>query len=218
MTHDWMNDPELDQLPTTPRTDNDALKQLAAREATANDLPKPAVPSHYATSMADLKAQRAQVTKNPAPPPPVQPAPTPVQPAPAPATVTNQALIELGTLVGIAQSSEHPEVMLLECARVLERIGEELGAAPAFSYIAGILRETHERATERANPHNRFGAVEYAIQLRQKKHTWDDVVRLVNEAGYRNQRGDLWKFHALRRSTERYADKIGVQVTKRRKT
>jgi hypothetical protein len=218
MTHDWMNDPELDQLPTSPKQNLDGLKQLAARESSANDLPAPAVPSHYAMSMAELKAQRAATlpTSHPVQPAPAKPAKP--APAPAPATITSTALIELSTLVGIAQSSESPEALLPECARLLERLGEELGAVSAFGYVAGILRDSHERATEKASPHDRFGAVELAIELRQKRHTWDEVVRMVNEAGYRNQRGGLWKFHALRRSTERYADKIGVQVTKRRST
>jgi hypothetical protein len=114
MTHDWMNDPELDQLPTSPKQNLDGLKQLAARESSANDLPAPAVPSHYAMSMAELKAQRAATlpTSHPVQPAPAQPA----QPA-KPATITSTALIELSTLVGIAQSSESPEALLPECCR-----------------------------------------------------------------------------------------------------
>lgn len=79
MTHDWMNDPELDELPSASTLSQRAeqaenLKLLAQREQP--QAPPPQVPNHYVTSLTDLRKPRSAVLP-PAPVPAPNPAPKP---------------------------------------------------------------------------------------------------------------------------------------------
>jgi hypothetical protein len=206
---DWMNDPELDQLPThTARLEG--LKQLAEREQAREQAQKP-IPSHYALSMAEMRAPAV-----PAVPVPAVPVPENAKtdsagsalPALAPTTLTNDALI---TLAQIGTLAKHIDTLPL-CADALVTLGKQLGAEVAFTALSDILREHHAEKTAPADPNDRHGAVRLAIELREQKKRWSDITRTVNAKGYRNQAGSDWQVHALRRAVERFADRMNLTV------
>lgn len=220
MNQDWMNDPELDQLPTTTmqqRADRlDGLKALAERE---QPQAPPSVPSHYATSLSDLR-RRTKSAVLPTPPVPVpNPAPNPATPtsaAPNPAVPTpavRLASLELKNVVDMDRKALERGKLLPECADALIILGAELGIEDTMEHIAEVLREAYRQRLP--NPNDRYSALERALELRETRLSWEKVVSQLNAEGYRNQQGEPWKMHALRRACERHADKTGRSISVR---
>lgn len=258
MNHDWMNDPELDQLPTAHRTEQiENLKLLAEREqpqTQPTQTPPPQVPSHYVTSLTDLRKPRNAVLPTPPvpvpnPPPkpkseapisangasvptatPVQangasvPTATPIQANGAPVTLiptpppnsagvspsVRLASLELKNVVDMDRRSKERGKLLPECADALMILGAELGIESTMEHLAEVLRSAYQQS--RPNPNDRYSALERAFELRATKLSWEKVVHTLNAEGYRNQQGELWKMHALRRACERHAEKTGRSI------
>jgi len=213
-----MNDPELDQLPTTDmsaRTEQlEQLKQLAEREHNAAE---PQLPSHYALSMAELKAQRAKQAA-------ATQAATATQAAQATLATANQAtenqepekqkITFAGTrLQELAQLFAQPDT-LPTAATMLEELGAELGITVVTAAVAKVLRAHHEQASAPVDPYDRFAMFEYATQLRKGRMRWDKILEQVNEAGYRNRKGGLWNDASLRRALDRECARRGISLSK----
>lgn len=231
MNQDWMNDPELDQLPTAQRTEQlENLKLLAEREQ-PQALP-PQVPSHYVTSLTDLRKPRNAVLPTPPvlvpnpPPKPKSEAPTatPIQANEAPVTLiptpppnsagvspsVRLASLELKNVVDMDRRSKERGKLLPECADALMILGAELGIESTMEHLAEVLRSAYQQS--RPNPNDRYSALERAFELRATRLSWEKVVAQLNAEGYRNQQGEMWKMHALRRACERHADKTGRNI------
>jgi hypothetical protein len=250
MNHDWMNDPELDQLPTAQRAEQiENLKLLAEREQPqtppsqdANSQVPPQVPSHYVTSLTDLRKPRNAVlptppvpVPNPAPKPkseepvqangaPIQANGAPIQANGAPVTLiptpppnsmgvspsVRLASLELKNVVDMDRRSKERGKLLPECADALMILGVELGIESTMEHIAEVLRSAYQQS--RPNPNDRYSTLERAFELRATKLSWEKVVSQLNAEGYRNQQGEPWKMHALRRACERHAEKTGRNI------
>lgn len=215
MSHDWMNDPELDQLPATdPRAraeQLEQLKQLAEREYNAAE---PQLPSHYALSMSELKAARAkqatanQVVAN-------QAAQSTANQA-TKATANQEPEKQKNTFAGtqseaIAQLASSIET-LPTAITMFEELGAELGITAATAAIAEVLRAHHALVSSPADPNDRFGMFEFATQLRKERVRWEEITERVNEAGYRNRDGGLWKMLSLRRALDRECERRGISL------
>lgn len=214
MSHDWMNDPELDQLPTADlrvRAEQlEQLKQLAEREHNAAE---PQLPSHYALSMAELKAARAkQAAANQ-----VATANQVTAPAQATkATANQEPEKQKNTFAGtqsaaIAQLASSIET-LPTAITMFEELGAELGITAATAAIAEVLRAHHALVSSPADPNDRFGMFEFATQLRKEHVRWEEITERVNEAGYRNRDGGLWKMLSLRRALDRECERRGISL------
>lgn len=216
MSHDWMNDPELDQLPTADlrvRAEQlEQLKQLAEREYNAAE---PQLPSHYALSMAELKAARAKqaaanqvATAN-------QAAQSTANQA-TKATANQEPEKQKNTFAGtqseaIAQLASSIET-LPTAITMFEELGAELGITAATTAIAEVLRAHHALVSSPADPNDRFGMFEFATQLRKERVRWEEITERVNEAGYRNRDGGLWKMLSLRRALDRECERRGISL------
>lgn len=247
MSHDWMNDPELDQLPATdPRAraeQLEQLKQLAEREYNAAE---PQLPSHYALSMSELKAARAkqaaasqvavpatasqasqvaaanqasQVTATQVTATQVAANQGAVPAAPAQATKAaanqepeKQKSAFAGTQsAAIAQLASSIET-LPTAITMFEELGAELGITAATAAIAEVLRVHHALVSSPADPNDRFGMFEFATTLRKDRVRWEEITKRVNEAGYRNRNGGLWKMLSLRRALDRECERRGISL------
>jgi len=230
MNHDWMNDPELDQLPTAQRTEQiENLKLLAEREQpqTPPTQTPPQVPSHYVTSLTDLRRPRNAVLPTPpipVPNPPPKPKSEASVPTATPVTLiptpppngagvspsVRLASLELKNVVDMDRRSKERGKLLPECADALMILGAELGIESTMEHLAEVLRSAYQQS--RPNPNDRYSALERAFELRATKLSWEKVVHTLNAEGYRNQQGELWKMHALRRACERHAEKTGRSI------
>lgn len=231
MNHDWMNDPELDQLPTAHRTEQlENLKLLAEREqpqTPPTQTPPPQVPSHYVTSLTDLRKPRNAVLPTPpipVPNPPPKPKSEASVPTATPVTLiptpppngagvspsVRLASLELKNVVDMDRRSKERGKLLPECADALMILGAELGIESTMEHLAEVLRSAYQQS--RPNPNDRYSALERAFELRATKLSWEKVVHTLNAEGYRNQQGELWKMHALRRACERHAEKTGRSI------
>ena len=183
---DWMNDPELSQLPpvTTPPSD---LKGLAARES--------AIPSHYALSLSDIKAQRTAQT---APTAPTAPTTTTAPPQRAP-------IIES---VELEELTEQGVSLFRRVAELVRRIAER-GDSMDHSALESLAlrletlqpkRSTPTRAEQRSR---RQRAFDVARELRDEGKTWEQVASALNARGYRGKRGQKWQGASIRQATLR---------------
>jgi len=214
MSHDWMNDPELDQLPTADlrvRAEQlEQLKQLAEREHNAAE---PQLPSHYALSMAELKAARAkQAAANQ-----VATANQVTAPAQATKATANQEPEKRKNAFAGTQSEAIAQLAssietLPTAITMFEELGAELGITAATTAIAEVLRAHHALVSSPADPNDRFGMFEFATQLRKERVRWEEITERVNEAGYRNRDGGLWKMLSLRRALDRECERRGISL------
>jgi len=181
--HDWMNDPELSQLPpmTTPTSD---LKGLAQRES--------AIPSHYAMSLSELRAQRT------APTAPTASTAQPSQPKRAP-------IIES---VELEDLTEQGVALFRRVAELVRRIAES-GDSMDHSALEGLalrletLQPKRSAPTRAVQTSRRQRAFEVARELRNEGKTWEQVASALNARGYRGKRGQKWQGQAIRQATLR---------------
>ena len=223
MSHDWMNDPELSQLPATDLSARaeqlEQLKQLAEREHNAAE---PQLPPHYALSMSELKAARAkqaaasaqatQVTATQVTATQV----TATQVTASPTTAKQEPEKQKSAFAGtqseaIAQLASSIET-LPTAITMLEELGAELGITAATTAIAEVLRTYHTLVSSPAHPNDRFGMFDFATQLRKDRVRWEKVTEQVNEAGYRNRNGGLWSMPSLRRALDRECERRGISL------
>jgi hypothetical protein len=198
---DWMNDPELSQLPpmTTPASD---LKGLAARES--------AIPSHYALSLSDIKAQRtAQTATTAQTAPTATTAPTAQTATTAPTAPTaspqRAPIIES---VELEELTEQGVTLFRRVAELVRRIAER-GDSMDHSALESLAlrletlqpkRSTPTRAEQRSR---RQRAFDVARELRDEGKTWAQVASALNARGYRGKRGQKWQGASIRQATLR---------------
>ena len=183
---DWMNDPELSQLPpvTTPASD---LKGLAARES--------AIPSHYALSLSDIKAQRTAQT---APTAPTAPTTTTAPPQRAP-------IIES---VELEELTEQGVSLFRRVAELVRRIAER-GDSMDHSALESLALRLETLQPKRSTPtraeqrNRRQRAFDVARELRDEGKTWAQVASALNARGYRGKRGQKWQGASIRQATLR---------------
>ncbi len=213
MSHDWMNDPELSQLPATDLSARaeqlEQLKQLAEREHNAAE---PQLPPHYALSMSELKAARAKQAAASAQATQV----TATQVTASPTTAKQEPEKQKSAFAGtqseaIAQLASSIET-LPTAITMLEELGAELGITAATTAIAEVLRTYHTLVSSPAHPNDRFGMFDFATQLRKDRVRWEKVTEQVNEAGYRNRNGGLWSMPSLRRALDREGERRGISL------
>lgn len=233
MTQDWMNDPELDQMNTqgVPEyTEQRALKEFAQRESGASLK----VPSRYVTSLSELR-QRVDVvapthpvvptqqpvvpTQHPVvPTQPTQHAVTPITliPTPPPTNSTLRLLsLELKNCVDLVRE-QNDNTLLIDCADALVKLGVELGIERTMAYIGDFMRDVYTQSIQAPNPHDRFSVLERALDLfSTERKSWIQLTEQINAEGYRNQQGDMWKMHSLRRACERHAERTGRSISRR---
>lgn len=183
--HDWMNDPELSQLPpmTTPTSD---LKGLAQRES--------AIPSHYAMSLSDLRAQRTA---------PTAPTTQPSQPR-QPSQPQRAPLIEPHE---IAELTEQGALIFQQVAKLVRRVAES-GDSVDHSALEGLALRLEtlqpKSAPTRAEQRNkRAKALELARSLRAEGKMWEEVASTLNAKGLRGKRGQKWRGASIRQATLR---------------
>lgn len=213
MSHDWMNDPELSQLPATDLSARaeqlEQLKQLAEREHNAAE---PQLPPHYALSMSELKAARAKQAAASAQATQVTATQVTASPTTAKQEPEKQKSAFAGTQsAAIAQLASSIET-LPTAITMLEELGAELGITAATVAIAEVLRTYHTLVSSPAHPNDRFGMFDFATQLRKDRVRWEKVTEQVNEAGYRNRNGGLWSMPSLRRALDRECERRGISL------
>lgn len=177
---DWMNDPELSQLPpmTTPTSD---LKGLAAREST--------IPSHYALSLSELRAQRTATTATTAPTAHPQRAP----------------IIES---VELEELTEQGVSLFRRVAELVRRIAEsgdsmDHSALESLALRLETLQPKRSAPTRAEQRNRRQRAFDVARELREEGKTWEQVASALNARGYRGKRGQKWQGQAIRQATLR---------------
>ena len=195
---DWMNDPELSQLPpmTTPASD---LKGLAARES--------AIPSHYALSLSDLRAQRTAPTA-----PTASTAPTATTAPTAPTAPTAQTappqrapIIES---VELEELTEQGVALFRRVAELVRRIAER-GDSMDHSALESLALRLETLQPKRSTPtraeqrNRRQRAFDVARELRDEGKTWEQVASALNARGYRGKRGQKWQGASIRQATLR---------------
>lgn len=193
--HDWMNDPELSQLPpmTTPTSD---LKGLAQRES--------AIPSHYAMSLSELRAQRTAPPAPPAPTAPTAPTAQPSQPS-QPSQPKRAPIIES---VELEDLTEQGVALFRRVAELVRRIAES-GDSMDHSALEGLalrletLQPKRSAPTRAVQTSRRQRAFEVARELRNEGKTWEQVASALNARGYRGKRGQKWQGQAIRQATLR---------------
>ena len=192
---DWMNDPELSQLPpmTTPASD---LKGLAARES--------AIPSHYALSLSELRAQRTAQTAPTAPT--ATTAPTAPTATTAPTAPPQRApIIES---VELEELTEQGVSLFRRVAELVRRIAERGDSMDHSALESLALRletlQPKRRTPTRAEQRNRRQrAFDVARELRDEGKTWEQVASALNARGYRGKRGQKWQGASIRQATLR---------------
>jgi hypothetical protein len=211
MTHDWMNEPELAQLPSSSLNDRaqhlDNLKKLAERENQAAANPVADIPENYVTSLSALRAQRDR-----APTAPVAPV-AHTAPAPsAPVTMSEGLTRAVSTLTETTLALREGEPLSDEVINALTQLGIALNVPVVFDRLIAGFNEQRDVA-----PEDRFGAISLALDLRKQRISWREVTERVNAAGYRNTNGDPWKLWALRRTCIRFAERKGEVIATTRK-
>lgn len=208
MTHDWMNEPELAQLPSSSLKDRtqhlEDLKKLAERENQAAANPVADIPENYVTSLSALRAQRDR-----APTAPVASAPVaPTAPAPsAPVTMSEGLTRAVSTLTETTLALREGEPLSDEVINALTQLGIALNVPVVFDRLIAGFNEQRDVA-----PEDRFGAISLALDLRKQRISWREVTERINAAGYRNTNGDPWKLWALRRTCIRFAERKGEVI------
>ena len=180
---DWMNDPELSQLPpmTTPASD---LKGLAARESV--------IPSHYALSLSELRAQRTA---------PTAPTATTAQTAPP----QRAPIIES---VELEELTEQGVSLFRRVAELVRRIAER-GDSMDHSALESLALRLETLQPKRSTPtraeqrNRRQRAFDVARELRDEGKTWEQVASALNARGYRGKRGQKWQGASIRQATLR---------------
>ena len=183
---DWMNDPELSQLPpmTTPASD---LKGLAARESVIH--------SHYALSLSELRAQRT------APTAPTAPTATTAQTAPP----QRAPIIES---VELEELTEQGVSLFRRVAELVRRIAER-GDSMDHSALESLALRLETLQPKRSTPtraeqrNRRQRAFDVARELRDEGKTWEQVASALNARGYRGKRGQKWQGASIRQATLR---------------
>lgn len=186
---DWMNDPELSQLPpmTTPASD---LKGLAARES--------AIPSHYALSLSELRAQRTAPTAPTATTAPTAPTAQTAPPQRAP-------IIES---VELEELTEQGVALFRRVAELVRRIAER-GDSMDHSALESLALRLETLQPKRSTPtraeqrNRRQRAFDVARELRDEGKTWEQVASALNARGYRGKRGQKWQGASIRQATLR---------------
>jgi hypothetical protein len=216
MTHDWMNEPELAQLPSSSLSDRaqhlENLKKLAERENQAAANPVADIPENYVTSLSALRAQRDKVSAPPAPAPvasaPVASAPVASAPvASAPVTMSEGLTRAVSTLTETTLALREGEPLSDEVINALTQLGIALNVPVVFDRLIAGFNEQRDVA-----PEDRFGAISLALDLRKQRISWREVTERINAAGYRNTNGDPWKLWALRRTCIRFAERKGEVI------
>jgi hypothetical protein len=189
---DWMNDPELSQLPpmTTPASD---LKGLAARES--------AIPSHYALSLSELRAQRTAPTATTAPTAPTAPTATTAPTAPP----QRAPIIES---VELEELTEQGVALFRRVAELVRRIAErgdsmDHSALESLALRLETLQPKRSAPTRAEQRNRRQRAFDVARELRDEGKTWEQVASALNARGYRGKRGQKWQGQAIRQATLR---------------
>lgn len=212
MTYDWMNEPELTQLPTTSLQERERLenlKKLAERENQAAANTPVAIPDGYATSLSALRAQRAAVQVAPTAPAPVTQT-TVTQP---PAPVIGEGLARaVSTLSSATQALKKGEPLSDDVISALTHLGIALDVPKVFDRLIEGFNEQRDVA-----PEDRYGAISLALDLRKQRVSWRETTERVNAAGYRNANGEPWKLWALRRTCIRFAERKGEVIATTRK-
>lgn len=214
MSYDWMNEPELSQLPaTTDQERLENLKLLAQRETMAAAAQTPdriEVPQHYATSLSALRAARNNLPSVTVQAPPAQSAPpaSPAQSASSAPSVSPELTSAVQRLKAAVSSLSPTEDLSDEALEAFASLGEALDVSEVFARIVSC--STSERGTA---PDDRFGAITLAMDLREQGVCWREITERVNDLGYRNHNGEPWKLWALRRSSIRFAEKRGETIT-----
>ena len=207
MTHDWMNEPELAQLPSSSLSDRaqhlENLKKLAERENQAAANPVADIPENYVTSLSALRAQRDRA---PAPVAHTAPAPS------APVTMSEGLTRAVSTLTETTLALREGEPLSDEVINALTQLGIALNVPVVFDRLIAGFNEQRDVA-----PEDRFGAISLALDLRKQRISWREVTERVNAAGYRNTNGDPWKLWALRRTCIRFAERKGEVIATTRK-
>lgn len=206
MTHDWMNEPELAQLPSSSLKDRtqhlEDLKKLAERENQAAANPVADIPENYVTSLSALRAQRDR-----APTAPVAPT-TPTAPvASTPVTMSEGLTRAVSTLTETTLALREGEPLSDEVINALTQLGIALNVPVVFDRLIAGFNEQRDVA-----PEDRFGAISLALDLRKQRISWREVTERINAAGYRNTNGDPWKLWALRRTCIRFAERKGEVI------
>ena len=186
---DWMNDPELSQLPpmTTPASD---LKGLAARES--------AIPSHYALSLSDIKAQRTA---------PTAPTATTATTAPTAPTAPPQRAPIIES-VELEELTEQGVSLFRRVAELVRRIAER-GDSMDHSALESLALRLETLQPKRSTPtraeqrNRRQRAFDVARELRDEGKTWAQVASALNARGYRGKRGQKWQGASIRQATLR---------------
>ena len=217
MTHDWMNEPELAQLPSSSLSDRaqhlENLKKLAERENQAAANPVADIPENYVTSLSALRAQRDRAL--PTAPAPTVPAPASATTAPAitaPVTMSEGLTRAVSTLTEATLTLREGEPLSDEVINALTQLGIALNVPVVFDRLIAGFNEQRDVA-----PEDRFGAISLALDLRKQRISWREVTERVNAAGYRNTNGDPWKLWALRRTCIRFAERKGEVIATTRK-
>lgn len=177
-------DPSFETLPASilsaHSTNRSELEGLAERE----NQREPAIPAHYATSLADLRRAQSARTIAPAPvPPPLPSVPPPVPPAP----------------------------LEVELMGDIEDVGSVLRLCERASSLLAEIAEAHDNPALMALA-GRFGAVEivergelalnYARRRRGEGASWQGITDELNELSQSNPvyaplRSSEWKSRAL---------------------
>lgn len=212
MTYDWMNEPELAQLPTTSLQEQERLenlKKLAERENQAAANTPVSIPEGYATSLSALRAQRAAVQVAPTAPAPVA-QPTVTQPT---APVIGEGLARaVSTLSSATLALKKGEPLSDDVISALTHLGIALDVPKVFDRLIEGFNEQRDVA-----PEDRYGAISLALDLRKQRVSWRETTERVNAAGYRNANGEPWKLWALRRTCIRFAERKGEVIATTRK-
>jgi hypothetical protein len=189
---DWMNDPELSQLPpmTTPASD---LKGLAARES--------AIPSHYALSLSDIKAQRT------APTAPTAPTAQTATTAPTAPTAPPQRAPIIES-VELEELTEQGVALFRRVAELVRRIAErgdsmDHSALESLALRLETLQPKRSAPTRAEQRNRRQRAFDVARELRDEGKTWEQVASALNARGYRGKRGQKWQGASIRQATLR---------------
>ena len=205
MTYDWMNEPELAQLPTTSLQERERLedlKRLAERENQAAANAPIDIPEGYATSLSALRAQRAAVQ---APTP--APAPTPTAPTPTAPVIGEGLARAVSTLSTATLALKKGEPLSDDVISALTHLGIALDVPKVFDRLIEGFDEQRDVA-----PEDRYGAISLALDLRKQRVSWRETTERVNAAGYRNVNGEPWKLWALRRTCIRFAERKGEVI------
>jgi hypothetical protein len=211
MTYDWMNEPELAQLPTTSLQERERLenlKKLAERENQAAANAPVSIPEGYATSLSELRAQRA-ATQAPAHPAVVTPVSAPQAPAPQVSAGLERAV---STLSDATSALKKGEPLSDDVISALTQLGIALNVPKVFDRLIEGFNEQRDVA-----PEDRYGAISLALDLRKQRVSWRETTERVNAAGYRNANGEPWKLWALRRTCIRFAERRGEVIATTRK-